>query len=359
MARGGASQRCTKIILIETPEDKANTAIYDSAHLQVLNSFSSPKEIKDLSPADIADLSEATVIFASPLASQEDAKTIETLLTTLPNNGENIAWIHARSAGVEHLLTHNFTSPNPKPNKILIEHRSVMTNARGCFSSTLGEYCMGAIFYFNKDIPRLLKNKAERNYERYCVGEIRGKRLGIVGYGDIGRSCARLANAYGMVLSGLKRDPTSLTEEDKKLLNGGVFGVDGLCDMVKQCDYLLIAAPLTDETRGLFGEAAFKAMQPGSVIINLGRGPVVDEKSMIAALKGGNLRGAALDVFDVEPLPKDNDLWTLGNVLLSPHNMDMTTTFTKEATDFFVENLVEKWVNGDDLVNKVNKEKGY
>lgn len=343
-------------IIIADASDKANTSLYKNENINVLTTINSISDIASL-PSTSPPID---CIYASPLSTQDDSNLLSTLLSTLPQQPP-VPWIHVRSAGVEHVLTHDFSKPNPTPNNVVIDHPSLMSNARGVFSSTLAEYCMGAIFHFSKDLPRLLKNKKNREYDRYAVGEIRGTKLGIVGYGDIGRSCARLARAYGMEIVGLRRSPQQgYAYEDENLLSR-IYGPASIKEMVRDCDYVLVATPLTPATRNLVDASVFAAMKETAVIINLGRGACVDEVEMVKALEEGRIKGAALDVFTVEPLPQDSALWRLDNVLLSPHNMDMTETFTREAAEFFVEELVEgRWVKGLPIeVNLVRKEKGY
>jgi hypothetical protein len=180
---------------------------------------------------------------------------------------------------------------------------------------------MMACSYYAKDLPRLMKQKQAQNWEKYDVEELRGKTLGVVGYGDIGRATAKLANAYGMRVVALRRHPEISVNDplcDKVLGTGKA----ALNELMAESDYVVCSAPSTISTRGMVNEDAFAAAKEGMVFINLGRGPVVDEKAMVKALKSGQLKGAALDVFAEEPLPKGHDLWGLDNVLISPHNMD-------------------------------------
>eukprot|EP00978_Attheya_sp_CCMP212_P007554 scaffold17461_cov53-Attheya_sp.AAC.3 len=128
---------------------------------------------------------------------------------------------------------------------------------------------------------------------------------------------------------------------------------------MSESDYIVCSAPSTVESRGLVNASAFQAVKKNAVFINLGRGPVVDESALIAALKSGKLRGAALDVFEEEPLPQTNELWELDNVLISPHNMDQTATFMHEATEFFVNENLPRFICGEDLLNPVNPKLGY
>jgi phosphoglycerate dehydrogenase-like enzyme len=188
--------------------------------------------------------------------------------------------------------------------------------------------------------------------------ELRGKTMGIVGYGDIGRSCAKLATVYGMRVVALRRRPY-LSKRDP--LCDVVYGTDkaSLNELMSVSDYIVCSAPSTFETRGMVDAAAFSHVKQNAVFMNLGRGPVIDENALIKALQNGRLKGAALDVFQEEPLPLDNPLWTLDNVMISPHNMDQTSTFMHEATEFFVNENLPRFICGEELLNPVDVEAGY
>jgi phosphoglycerate dehydrogenase-like enzyme len=182
---------------------------------------------------------------------------------------------------------------------------------------------MMACSYFAKDLPLLMKNQRDKKWDDYEIQELRGKTMGIVGYGDIGRAVAKMASVYGMRIVALRRHPF-LSRQD--LLCDVVYGRDkgSLHQLMSESDYIVCSAPSTVETRGMVDAEAFEHVKDGSVFINLGRGPVVDEVALIRSLEAGRLKGAALDVFSQEPLPPDNKLWELENVLISPHNMDKT-----------------------------------
>lgn len=182
--------------------------------------------------------------------------------------------------------------------------------------------------------------------------------MGIIGYGDIGRACAKLATVYGMRICALRRHPF-LSRDDPYC--DVVYGRDkgSLNRLMSECDYIVCSTPSTVETRGMVSAEAFQAVKENAVFINLGRGPVVDEPAMIEALKTGKLKGAALDVFTEEPLPASSELWDLPNVLLSPHNMDQTATFMHEATEFFLHENLPRFICGEDLLNPVDPVLGY
>jgi phosphoglycerate dehydrogenase-like enzyme len=326
------------IICISDSNDKANQKLYEG-NLEGAKILAIGSQMSDFD-IDLLRASNANVIFASHPNAREPLKM---LLQEIPS----IQWIHCRSAGIDSIASEELASSSV-----------LMTNAKGAFSSTLAEYTMMAIAYFAKDLPRLLKQKDDRNWEKYCIEEIRGKTLGVVGYGDIGRAAAKLAKAYGMTVKALRRNPQHSQDDP---ICDEVYSNDkaNLHRIMSESDYILCAAPLTPESKGMFDEEAFASAKKNCVFINVGRGPIVEESALIGALKNGHLKGAALDVVAIEPLPKDSELWDLPNVLISPHNMDMTETFTQEATEFFIEENLPRFVRNELLLNPVDKVAGY
>ena len=252
-------------------------------------------------------------------------------------------WVHTRSAGVYFIASEG-----------LFAFSVQLTNAKGMFSSTLAEYCMLACSYFAKDLPRLMQQKNDVNWNQYPILELRGATLGVVGYGDIGRSCAKLAKAYGMKVLALKRNAAGFSDP----YCNEVYGMDGLNDLMAESDYVLVAAHLTEQTRGMIYTEALSKCKPSAVIINVGRGPIIDEEALIDALKNNTIKGTGLDVMTVDPLPKESPLWKQDNVLLSPHNMDMTLTFMKESTEFFIAENLPRFVKGEKLLNLLDKSAG-
>lgn len=255
-----------------------------------------------------------------------------------------LEWIHARYAGLDSLLF-------PE----LIESSLPFTNGSGVFSQSLGEFVILGALWFAKRVPHLLDLKARRHWEHFDVQELSRQTIGIVGYGDIGRACAWRAKAMGMKVLGLRRDmaPRPGDEHLDRL-----YPTAELHSMLAECDYVVAAAPLTPSTHHMIGTAEFNAMKPSGVIMNVGRGPVIDEAALVAALKASRIRGAALDVFEVEPLPAESPLWEMPNVLLSPHCTDHTSTWIEDAADFFMKQFA-RWRNGEPLENLVDKKAGY
>jgi phosphoglycerate dehydrogenase-like enzyme len=254
-------------------------------------------------------------------------------------------WVHTRSAGLDDLL-----SPE------LAAHPAALTNASGVFSPSLGEWVLGAILFFAKDFRRLTRNQEAGVWEQFDVPFIEGQTVGIVGYGDIGRAVAARVRAMGMRVLALKRHPAPPGDVDG--LAERIYATRSRSEMLAQCDYVVIAAPLTPETRGMIGAAEFAAMKREAVLVNVGRGPVVDEAALIEALSRELIKGAALDVFDREPLPAGHPFYRLENVLLSPHSADHTPDWLERAMRQFLDQF-ERFRKGEPLVNVVDKRLGY
>ena len=265
-------------------------------------------------------------------------------LKTVWDLAPRVQWVHSLSAGLESILF-----------PALVESTVPMTNGRGVFKESLGEFVVASILHFAKDLRRMVRSQEAGQWDQFDVEMVAGKTLGVIGYGEIGRAAAVRAHALGMKIHVIRRRP-QLSDEDPIVSKS--FTVAERAEMMAGVDYLLAAAPLTGETRGLVGAAELARMKPSAVVINVGRGPVIDEAALIAALRDGTIKGAALDVFDKEPLPEGHAFWGLSNVLLSPHCADHTATWTDEAMQFFLENL-GRYESGQPLLNLVDKKSGY
>lgn len=255
-----------------------------------------------------------------------------------------LQWIHSLAAGIENQLFPDLVS-SPIP----------MTNARGVYKESLGEFVIGAALFFAKDFRRMIRNQQAQRWEQFDVEEISRQTMGIVGYGEIGKAAARRGKALGMRILGTSR---KVTGGEKDEIADRLFPLDQRAEMMALSDVVVVAAPLTPDTRGLVGAAEIARMKPGGILINVGRGPVIDEAAMVQALTENRIRGAALDVFDQEPLPADHPLWSLENVLLSPHCADHTSDWLQQSTEFFVSNF-QRFVTGRPLLNVVDKHAGY
>jgi phosphoglycerate dehydrogenase-like enzyme len=255
----------------------------------------------------------------------------------------SVRWVHSRSAGLDGVLF-------PE----LVESPVPLTNGTGVFSQSLGEFALAVILYFAKDFRRMLRNQEAGRWEKFDVEEIAGQTVGIVGYGDIGRAVASRVHAMGMRVLALKRHAPSAPDP----LIDEFFKPDQLGAMLAQCDYVVVAAPLTPETRHMMSDAAFAAMKPSAVVINIGRGPVIDQQALMRALTEGKIRGAGLDVFEQEPLPPGDPIYKFENVLVSPHCADQTKDWLNQAMRFFLQQY-NRFSNDQPLENIVEKHLGY
>jgi phosphoglycerate dehydrogenase-like enzyme len=253
-------------------------------------------------------------------------------------------WIHSLWTGVEGIL-------GPE----MLQHPAPLTNGRGVFRWPLADWTAAVMLHFAFDLGRVIRQQQQGLWQPFIGTSLEGRTLGIVGYGEIGSAASSRARTFGMKIVAMRRrrelfDGDSLVDE--------FFESRDLKSMLAVSDYVLVALPLTSETRGLLGEAEFASMKPSSVLINVGRGPVIDESALVRALQSGALRGAALDVFTVEPLPAGHPFWTMSNVLLSPHTADHVEGFLIPAFECFTENL-KRFLSGLPLSNIVDKHAGY
>lgn len=255
------------------------------------------------------------------------------LLTDLWRDLTATRWIHTLAAGVEAL-----------PFDLLRRSDIVVTNSRGLYADALGEFAVAAMLWFARDIPRLMRNQAARRWEPFNAERLEGKTAGIIGYGGIGQAVGRRAAALGMRVISVRRQQE--------------FGDPTIEDILSESDFVVLSTPLTPRTFRLMSRDRIASMRSDAVLINVSRGQVVDEESLIEALQSKKIRGAALDVFEAEPLPPASPLWTLDHVLISPHSADHTADAHHRAMTFFIENL-RRYQRGESLENVVDKEQGY
>ena len=255
-----------------------------------------------------------------------------------------VRWVHSLTAGVEGILF-------PE----LVASAVPLTNSRGVFRRSLAEFAIGAVLFFAKGFRRMVKSQEAGVWDPFDIEEIHGQRLGIVGYGEIGRYTARLAHGLGMKVSALRRRP-ELSEADPHVEK--MLAAEALEELLAESDYVLVSIPLAPATRGLIGARELRVMKSSAVLINVGRGPVVVEEALVAALQENRIRGAALDVFDQEPLAEGHPFYRLANVLLSPHCADHTSDWRELAMLYFVENF-GRFASGQPLENVVDKKLGY
>ncbi|WP_261675092.1 D-2-hydroxyacid dehydrogenase [Streptomyces lusitanus] len=253
-----------------------------------------------------------------------------------PGEGPRPRWVHTASAGVDHLLCPELAASD-----------TVVTNARGVFDGPIAEYVAGLVLAFAKDLPRTLRLQRERTWLHRETRRVAGTRACVVGSGPMGRAVAGTLEALGVRTALVGR-----TARD------GVHGPGDLDRLLARADWVVAAAPLTEETRGMFDARRFGLMQPSAYFVNVGRGELVVEDALVRAVRDRWIAGAALDVFTAEPLAGGSPLWELDDVVVSPHMSGDTVGWRDELAAQFVE-LYELWEAGRPLENVVDKRRGY
>ena len=241
--------------------------------------------------------------------------------------GGDVRWVHSISAGVEHL-----------PLDVMAEREILLTNSAGAYASAMAEYAVAGMVMVSRNLPSWLEGQRERRWleaDSFEASLLRGKRLGIVGYGAVGRELATAARALGMEVWATKRSPLFLSGEPLDRL----LPSDALHELLAASDVVALCASLNSSTRHLIGERELAAMKPSAVLVNVARGGLVDEVALVRALKEGAIRGAMLDVTTEEPLPADSDLWSAPNLLITPHISGNAPESWRWEVEFFCANL--------------------
>lgn len=262
----------------------------------------------------------------------------------LVQDGPRIRWMHTLSAGVDGLLT---PAVRAKPGLVLTDSGPAFTNA-------IPEFVLGWMLQAARRYPQFLENQRAHRWQGVPQDELYGRTAGIIGLGPIGLGVAKRARAFGMRTLGLRRHTRSAEHVDEVLT-----GAAGLDRLVRESDYIVVAAALTDETRHIIGAAELEKMKPSAWIVNIARGAHIHQPALIDALQSRTITGACLDVFDPEPLPADSPLWDMPNVYIAPHNStgDSPTVRLRQR-EIFIANL-EHFSKGEPLENVVDFERGY
>ncbi len=278
-------------------------------------------------------------------------------LTAAPS----LKWVQLHSAGINHLKGHPILNSPVR-----------VTTSSGIHAVPIGEFAVGMMLALARRIPRMVHVQTRgqwpsERWRTFLGVELRGKTLGVIGYGSIGREAARIARqGFGMRVLAMTRGGSRV---DRGYVEPGVgdpegnipegwFTPDRLNELLSQSDFVLIAAPLTDDTRGMIGEPELRALKPTAFIVNIARGEIVDEPALVRALEEQRIAGAGLDVFAQEPLPADSKLWKLENALIAPHVSSATPHYDDRAVSLFAQNL-RRYLNGQELLNLASREHGY
>ena len=250
-----------------------------------------------------------------------------------------LSWVHATSAGTDAVMV-----------PALIAGDAVVTNARGIFDQSIAEHVMGVILAFAKDLRRSFELQRLRRWKHRESERVAGQRLLVVGAGSIGRRIARAGRGLGLVVEGIARRERHGDPDFERVSSAAALG-----DRLPEADFVVIAAPLTDETRGLLGRAELQRMKASARLINVGRGPIVRTADLLEALANGEIAGAALDVFEEEPLPADHPLWQRPEVILTSHMAGDFVGWRRALSEQLVA-LFRAWCAGGPLWNVVAKE---
>jgi phosphoglycerate dehydrogenase-like enzyme len=269
----------------------------------------------------------------------------EVLREAVRSVGSRLRWVQSTWAGAgEQYAAAELTSDELD--------RVALTTSAGVFAIPLAEFALLGLLAFAKDLPRLLRSQAERRWDRFVMAELRDWTVLVLGVGGIGREVARLASAFGAHTIGVKRTPGKVPHVDE------VHSTDRLRELLPRADGLVVTLPLTAATRGLLDGEALSLLPSHAVLVNVGRGAVVDEEALVEALGNGRLAGAALDVFAVEPLPAESLLWGLPNVLIAPHAAGQSVHDDERLVELFCDNL-RRYLRGEPLRNRVDPEHYY
>jgi phosphoglycerate dehydrogenase-like enzyme len=265
------------------------------------------------------------------------------------HRAKRLRWIHVSAAGVGSLL-------GPE----LVASDIVLTNGRGLHADAMAEHAIGMMLSFTRQLHLARDLQRERRWGQSALwsrtpgfGALAGSTLGLVGLGAVGSAVARRARALDMRVLAVRRHPASDPAPADEQWGEGRLG-----ELLERSDFLVLAPPLTARTRGLIGAAELARMRSHAVLVNLGRGALVDEPALLAALDAGTLAGAALDVTRDEPLPAESPLWSHPGILLTPHVSGLGPRYWERAVEQFASNL-RAWLEGRPLANVVDKREGY
>ena len=266
----------------------------------------------------------------------------------------NLKWLQLASAGYEHILDHP-----------LAEMRIQVTNGSGVNDPAIAEWCIAMMILFERDLRGLLEMQQRRGWNRRAryQSEIRGRRVGILGYGSVGREVARLGSAMGMDVWVMSRSPIGPrpghyavpgTGDPQGIIPARTFALTEMAEFLPKLDYLILTLPLSASTRGIIGEQELRLLAPSAVLLNPSRGPLIDEQALLQALEHDWIAGAALDTHFYYPLPPEHPLWRIANVVLTPHISGSTSSryFLERLWDLFAQNLARN-LRGEPLLNQI------
>ncbi len=253
-------------------------------------------------------------------------------------HAKSVKWIQASSAGIgQFVRRHRLDTLG-----------ATLTTAAGVHARPLAEFVLWGMLAFTKNYPLARQQQRQHHWQRFHNDDLEGKTLAIVGLGQIGVEVAKLAQYFGLHVVGSKRHAEGVSPQSLNV--AALYPHETFVEMLPQADFVCLACPHTPETEGMMDKQAFGAMKAGSVLINIGRGALVDETALLHALHHGPMRGAVLDVAHQEPLPENDPLWSLENVIIFPHSASTSRQENRRLTDLFCDNLA-RYLQGEPLRN--------
>lgn len=265
----------------------------------------------------------------------------------MPTNCPRLRWVQGTSAGIGGFLERTG----------LARTSLVFTTASGVHGTPLAEFALLGLLYFAKGMPQLARWQEQRHWQPHAAGQVAGSRVLLVGLGGVGRAVARLLSAAGVEVVGAGRLPPAERAADVPGV-ASCIAVSQIDQALPDVDALILACPLTEQTRHLISERELRLMRPGAIVVNISRGQVIDEDALIGALRRQHLGGAFLDVFAAEPLPASSPLWEMPNVIISPHSASTVAAENGLLTELFTDNL-QRWLAGRPLRNVYDRAAGY
>lgn len=337
--------------------------------LNILATLDLPKETREKIQS-LSDKIHLRVIPANEAGDIPDERwaDVEVLYTQKvfppPEKAPHLKWVQCNSAGIDRYVE--------ELRKLSSD--VMITTLSGVLTGPIAEYILMTLLALGHKIPRLRKYQSEKNWpgreernKTFMPVELRNSTVAILGYGSIGREVARLLYSFGAKVLAVKRDvmhpeDTGYTPEGMGDPQGDFFHrlypIEALHSVLAESDFVVMTLPLTDQTRHLLNAEAFAAMKNTAYLVNVGRGALVDENALAEAIKNKGIAGAALDVFEEEPLPEGSPLWALENVILSPHISWLSKSFEAERSSLLAENI-NRYMAGQPLFNRVRLDKGY
>lgn len=322
-----------KILLVEAKETPFHQ--FQEEHIEKIRSVVPNIEVVKVSASDLLEIERQL----------EDADVLAGTLWVIPpiTDVRNLKWIHSFSAGAERVLT-----PEVKASDVIVG------NCSGIHAVPIAEHILGFMLIFTRRFYQTFQNQQNKIWEKQgSITELREKVVLIVGLGHIGREAARLANCLGANVLAV-----DTSKKEKPEFVTSLYSSEQLDEVLPKADFVVLCLPYTQGTYHLFGMAKFRAMKDTAVLVNISRGGIVHEEQLIEALRQKVIGGAALDVTETEPLPKESPLWKMDNVVITPHHSGWSEKYMDRAVDLFCVNL-KAYLRGERLPNLVDKERGY